>query len=407
MFHLYSPSGMLRSRRLSPPVDMGDSSYYALTADAKQLAAVVIAGAGAGVLTGLSTYELALANAKQERSALLLKARDCEKNKEGSTDAIASVGPAAGAGAGGGVSAADMKMLALRTASHIEGRCDASYGNTVPTTIDDSPSSGGNKGDSDGSGDALTCTDMTALTVLGNQGMEVRKGIIGIDVDHGGKKKKEEEVEAEKKKEKEREKEIEERERENGVESPLEDMSKDQLKERILPYLAGDLFLIWRETDLATEKEKLRLRNRLLHIEEDLSGVSEEAKEERRRIDAMTYDERSEYEKDKREEVVYTMLQVKYGLDEEKITDDAERLRANSKGTCSVRTYERAVCCPCVSECICMCVRHLSFVICVFLMYTQWVIKFTLTKPINHSTLLILCYITLKLLPSCFITPYL
>jgi hypothetical protein len=44
---------------------MGDSSYYALTVNAKQLAAVVIAGAGAGVLTGLSTYELALAAAKQ------------------------------------------------------------------------------------------------------------------------------------------------------------------------------------------------------------------------------------------------------------------------------------------------------------------------------------------------------
>ena len=29
---------------MTPPVDMGDSSYYALTADAKQLAAVVISG---------------------------------------------------------------------------------------------------------------------------------------------------------------------------------------------------------------------------------------------------------------------------------------------------------------------------------------------------------------------------
>ena len=47
---------MLRSRRLSPPVEMGDSSYYALTADARQLAAVVIAGAGAGVLDCTALY---------------------------------------------------------------------------------------------------------------------------------------------------------------------------------------------------------------------------------------------------------------------------------------------------------------------------------------------------------------
>jgi hypothetical protein len=294
---------------------MGDSSYYALTADAKQLAAVVIAGAGAGVLTGLSTYELALANAKQERSVLLAKARDCDKNKVGYTDTEA------------GGSAGDTKVLALQSADHIEERCDVSSSDTSPTTTNDSPSSSGKKVDCDGNGDTVTCTDMTTLAVQGNEGAKGHNGSIEFDVDDEEKKRKEEEVEAEKKRE---------REREN--ECPLEDMSKDQLKERILPFLAGDLFLIWRETDLATEKEKLRMRNRLLHIEEDLSGVSEEVKEERRRIDAMTYDERSEYEKDKREEVVYTMLQVKYGLDEEKITDDAERLRANSKGTCSVRT---------------------------------------------------------------------
>lgn len=296
---------MLRSRRLSPPVDMGDSSYYALTADAKQLAAVVIAGAGAGVLTGLSTYELALANAKQERSVLTGRTRDCDKNKEAITDT----------GAGAEAGAVDTKALTLQSASQIEGKCDASNSDTSPSTTDDSPSSSGKKVTCDSNGNTVTCTDMTTLAVHGN------------DVDDEEKKRKEEEVEADKKRE---------REREN--ECPLEDMSKDQLKERILPFLAGDLFLIWRETDLATEKEKLRLRNRLLHIEEDLSGVSEEVKEERRRIDAMSYDERAEYEKDKREEVVYTMLQVKYGLDEEKITDDAERLRTNSKGTCPVRT---------------------------------------------------------------------
>ena len=60
--------------------------------------------------------------------------------------------------------------------------------------------------------------------------------------------------------------------------------------------------------------------------------MSEAVIEERRRLDAMTYDERTEHEKDKREEVVYTMLQEKYGLDEDKITDDAECLRKSSKG---------------------------------------------------------------------------
>jgi hypothetical protein len=296
--------GMLKSRRLSPPVDMGDSSYYALTADAKQLAAVVIAGAGAGVLTGLSTYELALANAKQERSVLLAKARECDKKKEGST------------------AAGETKVLALQSAAHIDERCDASSSDSSPTTTEDSLSSSGKKVDSQDNGGTVTYTNMTTLAVQGNEGVKGFNGSVGFDVDDEEKKRKEE-VEAEK-----------EREREREDECPLEDMSKDQLKERILPFLAGDLFLIWRETDLATEKEKLRMRNRLLHIEEDLSGVSEEVREERRRIDAMTYDERSEYEKDKREEVVYTMLQVKYGLDEDKITDDAERLRAHSKGTC-------------------------------------------------------------------------
>jgi hypothetical protein len=121
-------------------------------------------------------------------------------------------------------------------------------------------------------------------------------------------------------------------ENEKESDCPLDDMSKDELKERILPFLAGDLFLIWRETDLATEKEKIRIKNKQLQIVEDNEGISEAVIEERKRLDAMTYDERTEHEKDKREEVVYTMLQEKYGLDEDKITDDAERLRKSSKG---------------------------------------------------------------------------
>ena len=162
-------------------------------------------------------------------------------------------------------------------------------------------------------------------------------------------------------------------ENEKECDCPLDDMSKDELKERILPFLAGDLFLIWRETDLATEKEKIRIRNKQLQIVEDNEGVSEAVIEDRRRLDAMTYDERTEHEKDKREEVVYTMLQEKYGLDEEKITDDAERLRKSSKGEreremerVCVRERERV----CVRErerqsgseresvCLCVCVRE-------------------------------------------------
>lgn len=300
---------------MSPPVDMGDSSYYALTADAKQLAAVVIAGAGAGVLTGLSTYELALANAKQERSALLAKARNWDKETSDS-------------GTGAGAGALNAKSLTLPSGSSAGQR-----GNMVnsdsPTTTDDSPFSIERKGACESDGDTVTCTDMMMPSATQRDGDRAdRNQSDGHDVDEEETKRIAEEREAEKEAEAEKKR---EQEREN--ESPLEDMSRDELKERILPFLAGDLFLIWRETDLATEKEKLRVRNRLLHIEEDTNGVSEEVMEERRRIDAMSFDERAEYEKDKREEVVYTMLQVKYGLDEEKITDDAERLRNHSKGT--------------------------------------------------------------------------
>ena len=74
---------------------------------------------------------------------------------------------------------------------------------------------------------------------------------------------------------------------------------------------------------MATEKEKIRLRNKSLNITENNDGISLEILEERRRNDMMTIEERNEYEKDKREEVVYSMLQIKYGLDEDSIADDA------------------------------------------------------------------------------------
>ena len=99
-------------------------------------------------------------------------------------------------------------------------------------------------------------------------------------------------------------------------------------------YLSGDLFLIWRETDLATEKEKIRLRNKSLNITENNDGISLEILEERRRNDMMSVEERNEYEKDKREEVVYSMLQIKYGLDEDTIADDANTSCGNLKCKC-------------------------------------------------------------------------
>ena len=173
-----------------------------------------------------------------------------------------------------------------------------------------------------GNGNSVTAHDKFTLetTEVAKEGMKVSEE----DVE-------EEDDEATKLQKLQRLREIE-FENEKECDCPLDDMSKDALKERILPFLAGDLFLIWRETDLATEKEKIRIRNKQLQIVEDNEGVSEAVIEERRRLDAMTYDERTEHEKDKREEVVYTMLQEKYGLDEDKITDDVERLRKSSKG---------------------------------------------------------------------------
>jgi hypothetical protein len=55
---------------------------------------------------------------------------------------------------------------------------------------------------------------------------------------------------------------------------------------------------------LATEKEKLRMRNKILRIENTNDVVSPELQAERNRRDAMTVEERGEYEKDKREEVI-------------------------------------------------------------------------------------------------------
>ena len=278
---------MLRCRRLTRPVDMGDSSYYALTADAKQLAAVVITGAGAGVLTGLSTYEVALADAKIERKALIARVRDGIVKGEEMSGGAATLGD----------------------------------------------------GSKYCSGDKRTdCTDFINLACRLNNSNhdEVKRNNVRVfsseeERNNENERLKLQEIEEAVKME------IIQKERAAEIEKekihPLDDMSKDELKEKVLPFLAGDLFLIWRETDLASEKEKNRIRNKLLRKEENLEGVSMEVIKERNRIDAMTLEERGEYEKDKREEVVYTMLQVKYGLDEEKIAEDAQKLRAASKGT--------------------------------------------------------------------------
>ena len=279
---------MLRCRRLTRPVDMGDSSYYALTADAKQLAAVVIVGAGAGVLTGLSAYETALADAKIERKALIARVRD---------------GMAKG------------EEMSGRTRVDMLNDGSKYYTNEKRTD----------------------CTDFINLACRMNDSNndEIRRNNIKLLLSDEDKEKENERLKLKEVEEIEKLR-IIQQDRADEIEKekiyPLDDMSKEELKERILPFLGGDLFLIWRETDLASEKEKNRLRNKLLQKEENLNGISIELIEERKKIDAMTIDERSEFEKDKREEVVYTMLQTKYGLDEEKIADDAQRLRALSKG---------------------------------------------------------------------------
>ena len=357
---------MLRSRRLSPPVEMGDSSYYALTADARQLAAVVIAGAGAGVLTGLSTYEVALANVKQEKKVLQVP---LNAHTHTHTHTTSSQQVSANSDRRESVSAKgdDDRKVVHSSASNLYPSSNTltqdpcSKGNMIKSecvtacqegsviTVPSMDSTYDKSLVENGSKHNATCVDTTRL----EEDMKVNKK----DVE-GVKRDKEEEKEKDKEKEEEvedddeatknlklqriREKELE---NEKECDCPLDDMSKDELKERILPFLAGDLFLIWRETDLATEKEKIRIRNKQLQIVEDNEGVSEAVIEDRRRLDAMTYDERTEHEKDKREEVVYTMLQEKYGLDEEKITDDAERLRKSSKGK---RESERESVCVCV-----------------------------------------------------------
>ena len=349
---------MLRSRRLSPPVEMGDSSYYALTADAKQLAAVVIAGAGAGVLTGLSTYEVALANVKQEKKFIQVSlnahtqthttaSRQVSSNSDGRGDSVSVLGDADrnrkvmhSCASNPCFSPSNANVLTQDPCSEeniIKSKieCVTPHQESSVITVPSMDSTYDKTLVENSSKHNTACVNTTRLEE--EEDMEVNKK------DVKGKKEikeeeKEEEIEAEedddvatKIRKLQRIREIE-LENEKECDCPLDDMSKDELKERILPFLAGDLFLIWRETDLATEKEKIRIRNKQLQIVEDNEGVSEAVIEDRRRLDAMTYDERTEHEKDKREEVVYTMLQEKYGLDEEKITDDAERLRKSSKG---------------------------------------------------------------------------
>ena len=317
---------MLRSRRLSPPVEMGDSSYYALTADARQLAAVVIAGAGAGVLTGLSTYEVALANVKQERKFPPVSTHAHARAHGDGRDRAVILEKAEEKI----VQPPGFRLCPLNTLT--QGPCSkADTQGSIGVTVSQEGCilNAASQGDTscerfveDGYRNGEVVDDECAVDAMRieKEGMKVNEK----DVE-------EEDDEAAKLQKLQRIREIE-LENEKECDCPLDDMSKDELKERILPFLAGDLFLIWRETDLATEKEKIRIRNKQLQIVENNEGVSEAVIEERRRLDAMTYDERTEHEKDKREEVVYTMLQEKYGLDEDKITDDAERLRKSSKG---------------------------------------------------------------------------
>ena len=344
---------------------MGDSSYYALTADAKQLAAVVIAGAGAGVLTGLSTYEVALANVKQEK-----KFTQVPSNAHTQTHITASQQVVANSDRGrGGDSVSSLgdadrnKKVLHSSASNLcsspsnaltqdpcgeeniikrksKSECVTAHQECSVITVPSMDSTYDKTLVETGSKHNTTCVNTTRLE---EKDMKVnKKDVEGKKEEKGNEVEKEEEEdddEATKIQKLQRIREIE-LGNEKECDCPLDDMSKDELKERILPFLAGDLFLIWRETDLATEKEKIRIRNKQLQIVEDNEGVSEAVIEDRRRLDAMTYDERTEHEKDKREEVVYTMLQEKYGLDEEKITDDAERLRKSSKGK-RLRVRER------------------------------------------------------------------
>ena len=320
---------MLRSRRLSPPVEMGDSSYYALTSDAKQLAAVVIAGAGAGVLTGLSTYELALANVKQEK-----KYPQAPPHTHANAHTHTSC---EGRNGGDGKAVLPAVSHPITSDTQTQQPCnEAALKKREDVTVNQKNSAlsaslrDNTFGERTVVNEGRDVGNSNSVTVSDNQTLKTKK------VEKEGMKVSEEDVEEEddeatKQQKLQRIREVE-FENEKECDCPLDDMSKDELKERILPFLAGDLFLIWRETDLATEKEKIRIRNKQLQIVEDNEGVSEAVIEERRRLDAMTYDERTEHEKDKREEVVYTMLQEKYGLDEDKITDDAERLRKSSRG---------------------------------------------------------------------------
>ena len=63
----------------------------------------------------------------------------------------------------------------------------------------------------------------------------------------------------------------------------------------IIPFLAGDLFAIWRQTDLSAEREKNRLRRMLSMTtpeEDDLPPPSEEELAESALLASMTSDVR-------------------------------------------------------------------------------------------------------------------
>ena len=76
---------------------------------------------------------------------------------------------------------------------------------------------------------------------------------------------------------------------------PCTGAPQEQLRVLIIPFLAGDLFAIWRQTDLSAEREKNRLRRMLSMTtpeEDDLPPPSEEELAESALLASMTSDVR-------------------------------------------------------------------------------------------------------------------
>ena len=169
---------MLKCRQRVPCLDDGQSNYFALSLsdNAKQLAAVIIAGAGPGVLKGLSEYE--------NPNPTVNKIPHEESKKNGSV--------------GGGKDQKDTEMSSSTTV----------YVKDSEMAVD-----GGKNGNDEGDKKKMVSS------------LPFRQKV--------------------------------------RTEDELDDMSKLELKDAILEYLAADLFAIWRETDFAAEKEKIRQRKRL------------------------------------------------------------------------------------------------------------------------------------------------